>query len=195
MKKLLTLLFLTLSIEYAQAADEIYLDCSDKYDVSNGSRDMTFIKLDTSSKQVNIYKILLFYKNNPEFYCTFSKRDECIKKGILPYTDGYQDRFGELRTSIKNNLSTQVDSYSWKTVFPCCGRNWKYYSSTNGIQTSKVTRDTIKYYSSHEISEKKGKSCEILDKDNFDKEVEHYRTRWEKLSEKAVEEQLKKNKI
>ena len=195
MKKLLTLLFLTLSIEYAQAADEIYLDCSDKYDVSNGSRDMTFIKLDTSSKQVNIYKILLFYKDNPEFYCTFSKRDECIKKGILPYTDGYQDRFGELRTSIKNNLSTQVDSYSWKTVYPCCGRNWKYYSSTNGIETSKVTRDTLKYYSSHKISEKKGKSCEILDKDNFDKEVEHYRTRWEKLSEKAVEEQLKKNKI
>ena len=195
MKKLLSLLFLTLVIEHTSAADEIYLDCSDKYDVSNGSRDMTFIKLDTSSKQVNIYEILLFYKKNPEFYCTFSKRDECIKKGISPYADGYKDSFGELRTSFKSNLSTQVDAYLWKTKFPCCGRNWKYFSSTNGMKTSKVTRDTLKYYSSHKISEKKGKSCEILDKDNFNREVERYRTRWEKLSEKAVEEQLKKNKI
>ena len=58
-----------------------------------------------------------------------------------------------------------------------------------------VTRDTLKYYGSITWSERVAQSCEILDKEKFNAEVKFFQSRWEELSEKAVIEQEKKNKI
>ena len=193
MKRLLALLSLALLVEHNYANDEIYLDCSDEYDISRGSRSMDFIRINKSTKTVRHYDLLLFYKNNPNYYCSWDD-DSCKKKGISKYADGYKDKYGEVRLAVKN-LEIYNDAYAWKTKYPCCGLSWKAYSSTNGIRTSKVTRDTLKYFASNKILEKRAQSCKILDKDNFNKEVEHYKSRWKTLSEKAAEEQLKKNKI
>lgn len=193
MKKLLALLIFTLLVEHTYAADEIYLDCSHEYDISNGSRSMDFIKINKSSNAVHHYDFLLFYKKNPNYDCSWDD-DSCKKKGISRYADGYNDKYGEVKLTIKT-LETYTDAYAWKTKFACCGNNWSVYSSTDGVRTSLVKRDTLKYYGSITWPEKSAQSCKILDKGDFNKEIEHYKSRWKTLSEKAAEEQMKKNKI
>jgi len=175
--------------------DEIFLDCSHKYDVSRGSRSMDFIKINKTSNYVHQYDFLLFYKENPDYYCSYRNSKQCEKKGISKYIDGYQDKFGEVDSTVNKTLTTHPNAYSWTIKFPCCGDGWRASKETDGVTTRAVMRDTLKYYGSITWPEKSAQNCEILDKEKFNAEVEHYQSRWEELSEKAANEQEKINKI
>ena len=164
----------------APASDDIYLDCSHEYDVTRGSRSMDFIRINTNSNYVHQYDFLLFYKSNPDYYCSWNDSKKCEKKGISEYTDGYIDKYGDVKFTINETLTTYTNAYSW---------------TVDGVTTRAVTRDTLKYYGSIAWPEKAVQSCQILDKNKFNQEVEYYQSRWKKLSEKAAEEQIKKNKI
>ena len=177
------------------ASNDIYLDCSHEYDVTNGSRSMDFIRINTTSNYVHQYDFLLIYKKNPDYYCSWNDSKKCEKKGIPKYIDGYTDKFGDVNFTINKTLTTHTNAYSWTIEFPCCGSAWSAYKDTNGVTTRAVTRDTLKYYGSITWPEKSVQSCQILDKNKFNQEVEYYQSRWKKLSEKAAEEQIKKNKI
>ena len=162
------------------ASDDIYLDCSHEYDVTRGSRSMDFIRINTTANYVHQYDLLLFYKDNPDYYCSFRNSKKCEKKGIPNYIDGYDDEFGEVDFTINRTLTTHTNAYSW---------------TVDGVTTRAVTRDTLKYYGSIAWPETAVQSCQILDKNKFNQEVEYYQSRWKELSEKAAEEQIKKNKI
>jgi len=162
------------------ASDDIYLDCSAEYDVTRGSRSMDFIRINTTSNYVHQYNFTLFYKSNPDYYCSYRNSKKCEKKGISKYTDGYIDKYGDVKFTINKTLTTHTNAYSW---------------TVDGVTTRAVTRDTLKYYGSIAWPETAVQSCQILDKNKFNQEVEYYQSRWKKLSEKAAEEQIKKNKI
>lgn len=175
--------------------DEIFLDCSHEYDVSRGSRSMDFIKINKTSNYVHQYDFTLFYKRNPDYTCSWRDSKKCEKKGIPEYIDGYLDEYGEVDFTVNKTLTTHSNAYSWTVKFPCCGSAWSAYRETNGETTRAVMRDTLKYYGSITWPEKSAQNCKILDKEKFNTEVEYYQSRWEELSEKAVNEQEKKNKI
>ena len=195
MKKFIVILLLTLSVEYIYASDDIYLDCSQEYNPSAGSRSVDLIRINKIENYVHQYDILLFYKKNPDYFCSWSDTRKCDRKKIPRYLSEYDDKYGEVKFSVNKSLKTYIDMYAWEIKFPCCGSAWRAYRDTNGVTTRGITRDTLRYYGSITWPEESVKNCKILDKSKFYEEVEYFQTRWETLKEQANNEQMKKNKI
>ena len=195
MKKLLAILFLTLSIEHTHAADEIYLDCSAELKPSDGTRWINFIKIDKANMNVENTQLTLYYKSNPDFYCKYPNEDECKKKSIPKYINEYKEKYGEVKKEYYDNLTTNINAYSWKKKFQVGDKLWNLYRNKNGERVSRIFRDNLLYYHDVNWPKSSAKVCKIIDKKEYEDNIIHYQVRWNAIRTKLAEEQMSINKI
>ena len=162
MNKLFFLFFSLIFSLNTMGSKNVFLDCSSKFNPSDGSRSMYFIKLFLEEKKVYNHSLTLFYEDNPDYKCAWEERKKCEKLGIPKYLGEYMDKYGEVRLDISFNLFTEIDKYKWTKKYPCCGNSWSLYAP-NGVRVSSVTRDTLLFSLSQKWPEKSKKECKIID--------------------------------